>query len=81
MDDYLITITGAGHMTFANTSLSRDPDQAAHVRLVESLFPEAPPFRGDSWIATGTVPELPRERVERPKEQHYAPPPTAPPPG
>ena len=51
------------------------------VRLAESLFPGAQPYTGGVWAATGAVPELPRERVERPAEAGYAPPPTAPPPG
>jgi hypothetical protein len=50
------------------------------VRLAESLFPEAKPFAGDSWNPTGAVPILPRQRIERPTEQEYAPPPTARPP-
>jgi hypothetical protein len=51
------------------------------VRLAESLFPEAEPFSGDAWAATGAVPQLVDEPVERPLEQEFAPPPTARPPG
>jgi hypothetical protein len=47
------------------------------VRLAETLFPEKAPFEGDDWSASGAVPALPRELLERPAAAGYAPPPTA----
>lgn len=47
------------------------------VRLAETLFPERPPIAGDDWTATGTLPDLPAERLERPTGFDFEPPPTA----
>ena len=47
------------------------------VRLAETLFPEKEPFAGNDWSATGAVPALPHELLERPLAADYAPPPTA----
>lgn len=47
------------------------------VRLAETLFPEREPFAGDGWSATGVLPELPAEPLQRPAAGQYAPPRTA----
>jgi neutral ceramidase len=47
------------------------------IRLAETIFPECEPFRGGDWTASGTLPTLPLERLERPRAGEYAPPPTA----
>lgn len=47
------------------------------VRLAETLFPECEAFAGDEWSASGNLPLLPLERLERPASGEYAPPPTA----
>jgi len=47
------------------------------VRLAETLFPEKAPFDGNDWSASGAVPSLPRELLDRPPAAAYAPPPTA----
>jgi hypothetical protein len=36
------------------------------VRLIEKLFPEKPPYEGDSWTASGELPTLPPETYTRP---------------
>jgi hypothetical protein len=51
------------------------------VRLVESLFPERPPYPGGDWKASGDPPGLQRAPLERPEEGEYAPPATVAPPG
>jgi neutral ceramidase len=47
------------------------------VRLAESLFPEHEPFAGDDWSASGRLPELAHESLQRPATGDYAPPRTA----
>jgi hypothetical protein len=36
------------------------------VRLIEKLFPEKPPYSGESWTASGRLPTLPPETYTRP---------------
>jgi hypothetical protein len=47
------------------------------VRLAESLFPAAAPFGGESWAATGDLPTLAREWIQRPPDQEFVGPVTA----
>ena len=81
---------GGYEPAYSNRSYGRVSPQAPEcerllvergVRLAESLFPEAPPYGGASWAATGAIPELRTEPIRRPATDEYAPPPTAPPPG
>lgn len=51
------------------------------VRLAESLFPDVVPFSGETWVATGQVPDLPAEPLTRPAPGDIELPGTAPPPG
>ena len=55
----------------------RAPAGRGGVRLAESLFPEREPFAGDDWSASGALPELGREPLQRPAAGDYAPPRTA----
>jgi neutral ceramidase len=49
------------------------------VRLAESLFPDAVPFSGEAWTATGRLPALSRELMQRPADDvEYIGPVTAP---
>jgi hypothetical protein len=47
------------------------------VRLAESLFAEREPFAGDDWSASGFLPGLELEPLQRPATGDYAPPRTA----
>jgi hypothetical protein len=47
------------------------------VRLAESLFPAAVPFSGESWTASGELPTLAREWMQRPSDEKFAGPVTA----
>jgi hypothetical protein len=47
------------------------------VRLAEALFPEAAPFTGESWTASGELPTLEREWMQRPSDEKFVGPATA----
>jgi neutral ceramidase len=51
------------------------------VRIAETLFPDCEPYSGDSWTATGTVPDYPPEHIPRPGAGGGELPDTAAPPG